>query len=670
MADISSLSNEELLRLAGKSPQSSVKSDISSVSDEDLLAMLNRGNGEQKQAQMPPSPAQGGEMQGILESIMQGGAGVAAAKKGVMDFLSGAGKLGAKGIDYLAGTHLEGMVPEYEPSEIEKLLMKGSPKTAAVGEFAGGALPAMMLPGGQLKMAEEAISAAPEALQGALRLLGKGLKGAGVGAAVAPVYAPDEDVLSSMKKGAEFGAAGPLAEKAIGSALGLGKKGGQKLLAGLLGGTHAPEKIEKNIKALENIGADEKMPLGEIIGSPHLKSVSGVLSVVPGTRQARNYMDVGKSIKGAVSDVLNEIKPGKSEKVSENLISDLSKGRQSVLTESNKKYSDLEKMASKSGVKVSKDSMSNEASNIASKIKSDSVFGKYSDDADIKSILEKVQEKESSAAFGTRLKKDMSFSDAFSLRRKINDSIKNTPFDDRRKKSLLMGMKKSLDSDLESSASQSGNKEIIAALKDANKHYSDKVAPLNKKEIVGFTDLGEDPDKFIPAFLKTGQYSRDNLLNKVAEHLSQKNKGKLAHQYLTRKAKEVGGELKIKEGEILNEYSRLPNNAKNKLFTKAQREKLDSALTVKEMAGGDLHQMLNPKTGKMWEKAAGLASAAGVVPPVVGNLATRLMKNPELRKKYLEAIKSGKAESLDIDFGTLSKLGVPLGMSATRSEEK
>ena len=606
------------------------------------------------------------------KNIGQGSAFGAGGLKGLLDFASGANVLESKLVDKLLGTNLAGKAPKVELPQSMQQSIQQFPTAAKTGEFLGSAAPMFALPGGAFGEAASlapAISKLPSALQGIAKLGGKLGKGAAVGAATAPIYSPEEDLKSSMKSGAELGMAGPLAEKLVGAGLSSTKNMHEKIIKGFLGGTHSPKEIERNISALKTLGLEDKMPIGEVINSPHMKTLSGLSASIPGSGQAKNFINIGQSIKKTVSDVLNDIKPGKSENVAESLIKDVSKGRSHELKISNEKHKKLEDIASKTGSNVFKKSLDSASDDVNKLIKNDSVFKKYSNDADIQSILDNVNKKTTSVISGTRVKQDMSFKEALDLRRKINDSLKNTPFEDRRKKSMLMKFKNALDKDLSSSAKASKNDDVINALQDANKHYKENVVPVNKRDIVKFTDLGEDSDKFIPSFLKTGQYSRDNLLNNVSKHLSDKNKGKLGYEYLTRKVKEVGGEEQIEEGKILNEYMKLSNNTKKQLFTKDQRNKFDSAHMVKKMAGGDLYQMMNPKTGEMWKKALLMLSSALVVPPVAANIATKMMKNPKLKEQYLQFLESkgmSKSSPNVSKLSELSKFTIPAGMNSKK----
>jgi hypothetical protein len=651
MRDIQSLSDEELLALEGGAKATPKSRDISSLSDEELLSLgqVQPMQGPQMAPQqalpsrpgytpeLPTTGAQEGEgVMPYIAALLSGG------KRGLGELGSGAARMAAQGVDKLAGTSLQQQVPQYQLSGIDKEIAKAYPTTANIGEFAAKAAPMFLAPefGGGL-MGQMAGQAAVGGLEGAIE--------------------SPEDRLAGMLTGTASGAAGPVIGKGAGYIAGAGRKGAQKALKGLIGGTSSGKEIETGLRALSNIGVEDKMPIGHLTNAPHAKSASSLMAYIPGSRQARDMIDIGKGIEKKVSGVMDEIKPTTKESLattSRGFIDDVKKGAKKESAIANSKFENLEKSAEAAGVNFNKDSLYKSAENVSREI----VGTDLEKDTHLKKIISRINKTESSPIYGTRLKRTESFGEALKLRRDLNQALRDTPFDQARKKRLLMSLKDAVDTDLISSAEKSGNNEIVGLLRDANKYYIDNVMPLNTKEVTKFTKLGADPDQFMQTFMKTGKYDRDVLLDKVVDHLSPENKGKFAHRFLNKSAKEALGEEKSNPGRILNEYMGMSENAKNKLFTPKQKELMDSAHIVKEMAGGDLHQLVNPKTGNVWVKLAGMLGAATIAPPVAANLAVRLLKSQKLRDQYIKAAESGKIQPVEKIIKQAAKLTSPAYM--------
>ena len=649
MLDMENMSNEELRNIR----------DGHNADDYDILS-----NEELKKI-AGPQPEAGSNL----------GAFALGIPKGIFGVAENLGRWEAKGVDKLFGSHFADNTPSVQFSDHLEKILKDHPKSAYAGDLLGSvvAVPGLGELGGASKLGRVAGKTAGALLgsgkksKAAVKLVDAIVKSGATGALTSPLYNSQDNLLDTMKTGAELGAAFPLAGKALGSTLGGSKRLGQKAFSSLVGGTNTPAEISKNIEALETVGVDKKMPIGTVVDSPTMHGLTALTADIPGSRQARNMMEVGKKTRSFVKDTMKEIKPEKGTSLSDDstsFINDLRKGRRKEREIANKNFNRVDEVAKKAGVSFDKKEIQDVGREVIKEISGTPL----EDDKSLKDILSSVIENESSPIFGTRLKKQSTFKEAFDLRKDLNQALSDTPFDDKQKIRHLTRLKNSVDSSLLSSSIKSGNPEITSLLKKANKHYRDNVVPLNQREISNFVDLGADPDKFIGTFLKTGKYDRDNLLNNVAKHLSGENKGKFIHRYLNASSREILGEERVKSGRILNDYMKLPNNAK-KLLTDSVRKKFDSAYRVKEMGGGDLTQMINFKTGKSWSKAMGYAASLTVIAPVMANMLTRVLKSPKTRDSYMKALKTGSTEHLPVEFKKLLKLSIPLAVKSQRNDE-
>ena len=120
MPGIESLSNDQLLKLRN---QSSNSSGIQSLSNDDLLSLSGKSKSSSE-----AQPSKNAFAQSVLEEASKNiGMGIstsAGAEKGLLDFLYGARKLSAKGIDYLTGGNLEQKVPQFTPSQQQQKYMQ------------------------------------------------------------------------------------------------------------------------------------------------------------------------------------------------------------------------------------------------------------------------------------------------------------------------------------------------------------------------------------------------------------------------------------------------------------------------------------------------------------------------------------------------------------------
>lgn len=646
MNGIKALSDEELLKLVDQSEQPTPS--LSALSDEELLSMSElptEPTDLKKQAQQAMMEDFATRMH-AMEAMGKGG------QKGLLDFLSGAGRLGAKAADHFLGTTLQEKIPTYEPTEETKELLSQYPGAAALGEFAGGALPLAALPEaavGKITSLEPLLAQLPKALQGTGRLAGRLAKGAGVSAALAPVYEPEKDVLSVGKQGALLGGLGA----ALGPVAGLVMRGMKQ--AARMGGTASSAEVKDAIDAAKRLGV--KIPLGEATESPILKKTqSSFLSDLPFSGMSQEYIKIGKGLNDQIESILSDIQPSIEKNVGSSLQDAIISATKKAESEKRNLYKDVHTLAEKTGHKVSTDSYRKTASDLMKEItrfNEENVEFKDVFDPSIYSILDKAR--------GSKTK---SFEGAFDLDKRINNELKKSDSQgDYATSSILRQLKDSINTDIDSSAAKSGDSNLINAWNKAKSHFKNEVVPLRKNDISKFTKSDADLDTIIPTFLKTGQFERPQLLNRLTKNLSEEEKGNVAHQYLTKSLRE-GQELN--SDSVLTAYNKLGDKQKNLLFGKEDKKKLDDVLKIRKLMGMDLKQMMQPKTGEKMSKlvaltspataylAGGPAGALGLLSG--GRLGKEALMSDWLKNIYLKSLSESKTPEL----GRLSQLGLPI----------
>jgi hypothetical protein len=636
---------------------------LSDDNKQQMRTALQQQQSQSPMEQQAPSPSPSTAAQHMLSMLMGGRAAMGGAKKGLADVMGGASQYGAKGLSALTGQDIQApSTQQFQPSQTEQMYMQGFPKTAAAGQFAGESLPMMMLPGGQSKIAGKLASKAPKSLQGMIDLLGRSAKGAAVTGATMPVFNPD-DIKGSAELGGAIGAISPIAGKAAGYGLGAAKKGIANLTK-KLGGSHSAEEVARNIEALQTVGADKHMPLGEVINQPHLKGVSSSLALVPGSGQAKQYMNVGNAIKKTTAGALKQMNPSGKENItslSRHIIDEkLTPAWKAAEREKGKLYSDVEKIADLSNDKVDMSSYQKTAKDHLDEMTKFEGENKEFKDIYDDSLIESLKEARGSKVDGGDLR---SFGAAFNLDRKINTALENAKSANNKSSiRVLRNLKTALNDDIDRSASTSANKDLVSKWSEAKGHFKENVLPFRNKELSDFLTGKKRAEKLIPTFLKGGQFEQPELLETLTKHLDDKTKSRLAHHFLTKSSRNIAGTEEAKEGKILNTYASIGDQVKEMLFSPEQRKKFDSALLTKKMAGLDLNQMINPKTGHMWARMAGLATGATGAIPIAANAISRVLRSPKVREKYVkqltEASKKGvKPKNVHLD--TIKNLTIP-----------
>ena len=190
--------------------------------------------------------------------------------------------------------------------------------------------------------------------------------------------------------------------------------------------------------------------------------------------------------------------------------------------------------------------------------------------------------------------------------------------------------------------------------------------PVRTKEITNITKPDADLDTVTQTFIKTGQYERPTQLKKITKHLTQEEKGNLAHSYLTKSDKDIGSEGLSNLDKTLTAYGKLGRQQKEQLFTKEQKKKFDDILMLRKAYGMDLQQMLQPKTGEKAAKAAGMLAPLTVggvygIPAALGTVAGGQLAKQALMSDLAKTayMRSQRLKQPKIDFGRGQYLGLP-----------
>jgi len=593
----------------------------------------------------------------FLQNIGSAYAGYQGAKKGLTEFLLGGGKLGAKAIDYMFGTQLHNKVPDYTPDTMQQVFMEQYPTSSGIGEFIGGSLPLLALPeaaAGKIASLEPYIKSLPKALQGVAGFGGRVAKGAAVGAPIGAIYSPDEPLIESMALGAITGGLGSAAEPVLQKGLGLGTEA----LKNVFGGTNTPSQVKRMADAAERL--DVKLPLGEAIDSPMLKKFQGsFLDNLPFSGMSKQYKRAGMGLSKQLESALEEIAPESDKQIGKITQDALRKASKTAEQKNRSLYKQVEKIADNTGSVVMP---KNYAQTAEKKLTSITKYAK--ENPEIKDVFKPDIYRTLKQASD---KKPISYGAAFDLDRRLNNQISQAKVaGDVPLSSLLSSIKTALNKDINTSAQSSNNQVLANKWREAKKHFQENVVPVRTKEITNITKPDADLDTVTQTFIKTGQYERPTQLKKITKHLTQEEKGNLAHSYLTKSDRDIGSEGLSNLDKTLTAYGKLGRQQKEQLFTKEQKKKFDDILMLRKAYGMDLQQMLQPKTGEKAAKAAGMLAPLTVggiygIPAALGTIAGGQLAKQALMSDLAKTayMRSQRLKQPKIDFGRGQYLGLP-----------
>jgi hypothetical protein len=538
-------------------------------------------------------------------------------------------------------------------------LMQEHPTASSMGEFAGQVAPLLATPGGELKMAARGIEALPKALQGAGRFAGRLAKGAATGAAVAPVYQPGADLSTSMKEGAELGAAGVGVEGLL-----QGIRYSPKLAGKLLGGTKSAEDVESFIGSLNRLGV--KAPIAETIGSRGAAKLQKTgLKNIPGSGMSQAYSDISEGLTGQLENMSQKLNPDNvhAGQETKSILTDTYKRS---LEDVGKMYEDLESSvlniapgdthASENMFKESKDITSefNEFRKIAG--------GKLKIPKSVEDFIGEVEK--SPKNLNSALRQDEVINEH------IGDARAKASLGDREGKRELRyfnRLKASNLKDIDRTIERTGSEDISNQWSHVKDFYKQNIVPFDKKgSVLGKIINPKTRDDEVQALflMKSGQQPKTQILKEVTDFLPQETKNKLAHSQLTGPSDK--GPLSM-----IDEYAKLQPGQRSELFSPEDKQVFDDMLNVKKHIGkNEFNQMFVADTGSKLAHMvplgaygagsaaggplAGLAAVAGL--SAAGKGAKSAVMSDALKKLYLKSLQESKQAP---QIGRAALLGLP-----------
>lgn len=630
--------------------------------------------GAQNSGLTPPEAGQGGMGQFVRDYLdstlgkdyraLKKGAGAAGAlvsggSKGLMDLAANIGQLEAKGVDWLTGSKLAGQAPKVEMPQGMQDLMQQYPKTAAVGEFGGQTAPLLASPGGELKMAARGIEALPKALQGAARFAGRLGKGAATGAAIAPVYDPDQDISTSMEEGAALGAGGVGLEGLI-----QGIMYSPKLAGKLLGGTKSAEDVNSFIGSLNRLGI--KAPIAETIGSRGAAKVQKTgLKNIPGSGMSQAYSDISEGLSGQLEKMNQKLNPDNVH-AGQEAKSILTDTYEKSLKDVSNMYGNLESsvLEAAPGDIHTSDNMFKEANAMKSEFKEFRKLagGDLKVPKSVESFIGEVEK--SPKNLSSALRQDEIINEH------IGDARSKDSMGDREGKRELRyfnRLKASNLKDIDRTIEKTGSEDISNQWSHVKDFYKQNVVPFDKKKsILGKIINPQTRDDEVQSlFLKeSGQQPKAQILKEVTDFLPQSTKDKLAHSQL------VGPGDKDAIS-MIDEYQKLQPRQRSLLFRPEDKQMFDDMLNVKKHIGKkEFNQMFVADTGSkvghylpvtafgagsaVGGPLAGLAAMGGLT--AAGRGAKSLAMSDMLKNIYLKSLQEAKQAP---KVGRAALMGLP-----------
>lgn len=651
-----------------------------------LLGQMQGQAQPESMGQPTPPPSLGGQMPGLsgptagegdkmsmlsdfmkryLEARPVVGAGASAisgASKGLLDLAANIGQLEAKGFDWLTGSNLAGQAPKVEMPQAMQSVMQQYPKSAAVGEFAGQAAPMMALPGGEFKMAARGIEALPKALQSAARFAGRGLKSAGVGSAVAPVFDPEKELSKSMSEGALLGLGGSLGE-------GLVQAGGRyipKLAGKALGGRKSAEDVQSFIGSLDRLGI--KAPIAETIGSRGAAKLQKTgIKNIPGSGMSQAYSDISEGLEGQLKAMKSKLNPENvhAGQETKDILEDKYRSSMSAVGDMYDDLGDHISMVAPGDIHKS-DNMLKEANAITSEFNEFKKLagGSVKAPKSVENFINEVSK--SPKNLNSALRQDEIINEF------IGDARSKASLGDREGKRELKyfnRFKSANLKDLDATVDRVGSPEISKKWTGVKDYYKENIVPFDKKgSILGkIINPMTRADEVQSLFLKkSGQQPKTQILKEVTDFLPQSTKDKLAHSQL------VGpGDKGLLS--MIDEYEKLQPGQRSGLLKPEDKRVFDDMLNVKKHIGkNEFNQMFVADTGSKWAhllpigaytagSAVGgplLGSAAVAGLTGAGRAAKSLAMSDALKSLYLKSLQKSQYESPELARAAL--MGIPL----------
>jgi hypothetical protein len=503
-----------------------------------------------------------------------------------------------------------------------------------LGEFIGGSIPIAPLP----------MARAPT-------LLGRLGKSAGLGAALGPVYSPDESLLESAGLGAGIGV----------GLTGLGSAG--KSLFGTMGGIHTPEQVQK---IMESEVPGQEVPLAEAIGSPYLKWFqSSVLGKIPFSGMKERYGKLDEANIQRMENVLQDLKKEEVANVPQEIVSSLSEKYQNNQSIKQNLYNDLREKADQYGIKINDnnyvDTIKKSLEPIEKFQKEKPHFKKMSEDTDFIDFLKSESKpRESIDPFtGKITRKEIDYNTAITTDAEINGLIEKAyKQNDRRQVGILKKMQSALREDIDNSVKESKIPELTESWENARNFYKNEIVPLQHKKILPYILGTKKAETIVPTFIKSGKYEQPELANQLLTHLTPEQKENLGGYILSK----AGSKEEAKD--IASQYGTLGKETKKLLFPEEKRKEIESSTEIAKALGGQKNQMFVPKTGHEVMGGLGVLGLALTAPAILpkiatggailgsANLLTKALTNKKSRdlliKRYLNSLNKNQKQRTDL----------------------
>ena len=533
-----------------------------------------------------------------------------------------------------------------------------------LGEFIGGTVPLMAIPGADISKAPEFVEravadAGPIARQ--LGLMGGRLgKGALVGAGTTAIAQPDDDVGKSLESGAAIGAATSGALSALGSSGKIAAKGLEKFF----GGFGKTKDIKATLNAMNETGIS--LPAGEILESGPMAKLQRSLVHLPLSGIKKSYVNASAKVKDRMEDLITKMQDTGSseaqEKVRDNLIK-LSKDHHKTQKDLYAKTLDY---GEEKGYRFSTPSYNNVLDTEIGKIQGKLDRGRSlsPEDKSLKKSLKEIRR-------GTRKSSRLVSADGTPFPPSPNsyryDDAKFEMTDLRDKKDAAVSsgdnrlagvygrLEGSFRSDLKDNINATGDSKLIKYSNEADKFHKEQIQPLRTKEMLKFIHKKADSDTLFSTFLKTGQVERPKLLNQLVSKMKPGERDAMAANFLTRNLKSNSNEFDFNPASIATNYQKLKPAMKKILFDDKKRRELDNLSRIMNKVGGKGNKMFLPKTGVTWTEqamslapyiAVGTGAAFGhrgiALAGVLGAIgAGKAMSSPKLAESYIKLLEKG-----------------------------
>lgn len=538
-------------------------------------------------------------------------------------------------------------------------------------------------------------SYAPYAIAGGATLLPEMAAEGGLGAQISSMLANP----GQLAAGAGYGAAtSEPGEKHLGGWLPSGRLGGALVGAGLnlvpaglakgfemlrpsnlFKSNLSPEQLAKNVEAAAGTQTD----IGNVLGNPFLqRQYENVLSKMPMSGAVDAMQQTGQQVaqkgENVLSDVLGVNNP---ENITDQVNEALIKQFDSHQATKNNLYTQANKIADESGLKLELPNFSKKAQQYSDAIDATNML-KF--EPDMQRIFSKLQNYKNPVqqtqnvgaivdASGQPIINETMTSyptlqEANLLKGRLNHyaQVAGSSSDSaQRNMARVFGdLSKTLKSDINSTIEASGNKELQGAYQTAEKNYAQNFSPFLDRDIYRYLNGKADPDTIVQKFLKTGQVDRARSLEKLTSKLSPDEQRLIAYSYLSRA---VDNEGNLNPGKLATLIGKLGKNQFKTLVPDANlRKQLTDYRTLYNMNTKAVNVMHNPPTGQQaLDLMASLGSAFGgahvggpigavagfVAPGIASRGIVKAMTSPAVRERLVNAMIENKPK-----FNTTAKV--------------